>query len=178
MQLWGESSCLTCLVKFFLLYQLLVLSIIEGCQAHTKALWTTLYLTCCVTQELINAITEQVFKLMSTVLFEADWKVFALLVTIQRLSSAQAFSHEELHVFVNDVKHLQLTPNRRPKEKPQWIAHEVRLFSLNYFLSFSGGFAIYYCESYIMNYGTFGIRIDLLIWFVCSCCPIQNREGW
>ena len=100
---------------------------------------------------------------MSTVLFEADWKVFALLVTIQRLSSAQAFSHEELHVFVNDVKHLQLTPNRRPKEKPQWIAHEVRLFTLKYFLSFSGGFAIYYCESYIMNYGSFGIRIDLLI---------------
>lgn len=76
-------------------------------------------------QELINAITEQVFKLMSSMLFEADWKLFALLVTIQRMSSAQAFSQDELHVFVNDVKHLQLTSNRRPKEKPQWMAHEV-----------------------------------------------------
>jgi len=76
-------------------------------------------------QELISAITEQVFKQMACILFEEHWQVFALLVTIQRMASNQSFTEDELLIFVNDVKHVKFVMSVNPKDKPDWMKHEV-----------------------------------------------------
>ena len=70
-------------------------------------------------QELIDAITEQVFKLMKSILFEDDWLMFALLVTIQRMNSNHQFTPAELHVFIN------LRSAVSSKDKSNWIDYEV-----------------------------------------------------
>ena len=63
--------------------------------------------------------------MMRCILFEDDWLMFALLVSIQRMSSSHQFSSEELHLFVNDVKHIKLRAAVNSKEKPEWIDYEV-----------------------------------------------------
>ncbi|XP_067931165.1 uncharacterized protein [Watersipora subatra] len=75
-------------------------------------------------QELIDAITKEVFKLTKCMMFEDDWILLALLVTIQRMNSDCLLNAEELHVFVNDVQHIKLRSPVNSKEKPSWIEHE------------------------------------------------------
>ena len=70
-------------------------------------------------------MTEVVFRFMKSMMFEQDWKLFALLITIQRLSSTQAFVADELNIFVNGVTNVKVTPVPKGKEKPGWLDHEV-----------------------------------------------------
>lgn len=73
-------------------------------------------------QELVHHTTKEVYKFVSNMMFDTHSVLFAVLVALERLSSSNSVTAQELSVFVNGVEDTDIMTGR---QKPNWMDDKV-----------------------------------------------------
>jgi hypothetical protein len=75
--------------------------------------------------ELINVVTETVYKHVSTMMLERHATLFALLVALERLRLDHKLTNQELGLFTNGIDTLEIEDNIVFEDKPNWVSNKV-----------------------------------------------------
>ena len=76
-------------------------------------------------QELINCTASQVYKYISSMMFESHVQLFSLLLALERLRMSQQLTNQELGLFVNGVDTSEIEDNIVFDDKPDWVTNKV-----------------------------------------------------
>ena len=78
-------------------------------------------------QELINSTASEVYKYISSMMFESHVQLFSLLLALERLRMSQQLTNQELGLFVNGVDTSEIEDNIVFDDKPDWVTNKVKM---------------------------------------------------